>query len=128
MVPGLDRLALLRHLLRTDNVAGRHGRMGPPVRGIGAMQVAGRLSVGASFTAAILIVALRETGLPPSLIASQDAIRLAERAAGLTPARQVELADLQRRTGRRLSRGQPGRPRRDPEGSADENLSPITDP
>lgn len=38
------------------------------------------------------------------------------------------LAELQRRTGRRLSRGQPGRPRRDPEGSADDNLSPITDP
>ncbi|WP_423605499.1 serine hydrolase [Sphingomonas sp. MS122] len=36
---GMTDAVASRELLRTDNVAGRHARLGPPVRGIGPMQV-----------------------------------------------------------------------------------------
>jgi CubicO group peptidase (beta-lactamase class C family) len=40
LVPlGMTDAVASRDLLRTDNVAGRHARLGPPVRGVGPMQV-----------------------------------------------------------------------------------------
>ncbi|MEP9359266.1 serine hydrolase [Sphingomonas sp. KR3-1] len=36
---GMDDAVASRSLLKTDNVAGRHARLGPPVRGIGKLEV-----------------------------------------------------------------------------------------
>lgn len=72
---------------------------------------------------------------------AREAAYAAAVRAGIGPVREAALVDaalhgwawgdeayrheLQRRTGRRLSRGQPGRPRRTDPGAGDDNLSPI---
>lgn len=48
---GMDDAVSSRTLLKTDNVAGRHARLGPPVRGMGAMAVI-QPDEGPSFDAA----------------------------------------------------------------------------
>lgn len=73
---------------------------------------------------------------------AREAAYAAAVRAGIGPVREAALVDaalygwawgdeayraeLQRRTGRRLSRGQPGRPRRAEPATSDSNLSPIT--